>query len=80
LQIGFPAPWTNLQTEEAGGMTTKSFVSDPEHWRTRAEEARSVAHEIKDLNIKDALLQMADEYDQLAHRVEDWAFRHLPMH
>jgi hypothetical protein len=66
LQIGFPAPWTNLQTEEAGGMTTKSFLSDPEHWRTRAEDARSLAHDIKDANTKKALLQIADEYHQLA--------------
>ena len=80
LQIGFPAPWTNLQTEETGGMTTKSFLSDPEHWRTRAEDARSLAQDIKDGNTKEALLQIADEYHQLAHRVEDWVLRHLPKH
>jgi hypothetical protein len=80
LQIGFPAPWTNLQTEEAGGMTTKSFLSDPEHWRTRAEDARSLAHDIKDANTKKALLQIADEYHQLAQRVEDWVLRYLPKH
>lgn len=61
-------------------MTTKSFLSDPEHWRTRAEEARSLAQDIKDANTKEALLQIADEYDQVAHRVEDWALRYLPQH
>jgi hypothetical protein len=62
-------------------MTRKSsFLSDPQHWRTRAEEARIVAQETKDSNLKDALLRIADEYDQLAHRVEDWASRHLPKH
>jgi hypothetical protein len=64
----------------AGGMTTKSFLSDPEHWRTRAEEARSLAQDITDANTKEALLQIADEYHQLAHRVEDWVLRHLPTH
>jgi hypothetical protein len=43
-------------------MTTKSFLSDPEHWRTRAEDARSLAQDIKDANTKKALLQIADEY------------------
>jgi hypothetical protein len=61
-------------------MTSKFFLSDPDHWRTRAEEARVLAQELKDANIKEALLRIADEYDQLAHRVEDWALRHLPKH
>jgi hypothetical protein len=80
LQIGFPALCANLQTEEARSMTTKSFLSDPEHWRTPAEEARRLAQDIKDANTTEALLQIADEYHQLAHRVEDWVLRHLPKH
>jgi hypothetical protein len=59
-------------------MAEKSLLSDPEHWRTRAEEARIVAQEVKELEIKDALLRIADEYEQLAHQVENWALRHLP--
>jgi hypothetical protein len=79
LQIGFPAP-CRTYNRRGGGMTTKSFLSDPEHWRTRAEEARSLAQDIKEASTKEALLQIADEYDQVAHRVEDWALRYLPQH
>ena len=78
--MGFSAPSREVTTEKGADMSRKSFLSDPEHWRTRAEGARSVAEEVKELNIKDALLGIADEYDQLAHRVEDWALRHLPKH
>jgi len=60
------------------GMTSQSFLNDPEHWRTRAEEARILASEEKDKGTKHALLRMADNYEQLAHWVEDWALQRLP--
>jgi hypothetical protein len=59
-------------------MTSIPLLDDPEHWRTRAEDARILANELKDPNIKDALLRIADDYEHLAERVEDWALRRLP--
>jgi hypothetical protein len=58
-------------------MTGETFISDPEHWRNRAEEARIIAKETKDSPTKDALLRIADEYEHLARWVEDWALRRL---
>jgi hypothetical protein len=55
----------------------KAFICDPEHWRTRAEEARILANEMNDSKTKDAMLQIADEYEHLARWVEDWAMRRL---
>ena len=58
-------------------MTSQSLVSDPEHWLTRAEEARILASEEKNTKTKDALVRIADDYERLAHWVEDWALRRL---
>jgi hypothetical protein len=55
----------------------KAFICDPEHWRTRAEEARILANEMNDSKTKDAMLRIADEYEHLARWVEDWAMRRL---
>ena len=51
-------------------MTSQSFISDPEHWRTRAEEARILAKEMKDSETKDALLRIGDNYEYLVEWVE----------
>jgi hypothetical protein len=57
-------------------MTSQSLRNDAEHWRTRAEEVRMLASEEKDTTTKDALLRTADDYERLAHWVEDWALRY----
>jgi hypothetical protein len=49
------------------GMTGQSFINDPEHWRTRAEEARLLAKDMNDSASKDAMLRIAEDYEQLAH-------------
>ena len=47
-----------------------SFINDPAHWRQRAEEARTIAEQMSDLNSKDAMLRIAKDYERLAERAE----------
>jgi hypothetical protein len=60
------------------GMTGQSFINDAEHWRTRAEDARLLAKDMNDSVSKDAMLRIAEDYEQLAQWVEEWALRRLP--
>jgi molecular chaperone GrpE (heat shock protein) len=45
-------------------------INDPKHWRERAEEARTVAEEIKDETSKRSMLRIAKDYEELARRAE----------
>jgi hypothetical protein len=47
-----------------------SLWNDPEHWRSRAEEARATADQLHDLESKRVMLGIADGYDKLAARAE----------
>jgi len=47
------------------------WLSDPEHWRFRAEEARAVADEMKAEEARKTMLQVAQAYDRLAKMAED---------
>jgi hypothetical protein len=58
-------------------MTSESFIYDPAHWRTRAEEARILANEVSDSESKNEMLRMAEDYERLAKWIEDWALRRL---
>ena len=59
-------------------MTNKFHPNDSEHWHARAEEARLLAKEMKDSETKDALVRIADSYEDLVQWVENWALRRLP--
>jgi len=59
-------------------MTNESFINDPQRWRVRAEEARILANQLNDLKAKVGMLRIAENYEDLAQWVEDWALRHLP--
>ena len=48
-----------------------SLFDDPEHWRSRAAEARAIAAEIKDPIARRTILEVAANYDLLA----EWAER-----
>jgi len=48
-----------------------NVVNDPEHWRKRAKETRTVADRIFDNEFKERMLRIADEYDRLARRAEE---------
>ena len=43
-----------------------SILDDPEHWRRRAEEARTVAEQLSDPESKGTMLRIASDYDRLA--------------
>jgi len=45
-----------------------SYVNDPAHWRQRAQEARTIADQLTDLQAKAAMLRIADDYERLAER------------
>jgi hypothetical protein len=44
--------------------------STAEHWRERAEEARSIAETMRDEGARKAMFQVADGYEAMAERVE----------
>jgi hypothetical protein len=45
-------------------------MNDPQHWRLRAAEARSVAAQLSDTDSKSMMLRIADDYEELARRAE----------
>jgi hypothetical protein len=45
-----------------------SFINDPEHWRNRAQRARSLADQMNDEAFKQMMLRTAADYDRLAER------------
>ena len=47
-----------------------SFINDPEHWRNRAEEARTLAEQMNDEMSKQTMLRIAADYERLAERAE----------
>jgi hypothetical protein len=48
---------------------TASF--QPEHWRQRAQEMRTLAYAMRDLVARDSMLEIADQYERLALRAEE---------
>jgi hypothetical protein len=49
-------------------ITRGALIHDPEHWRSRAEEARNIADQMADTHARDTMLGIAAGYDRLAER------------
>ena len=47
-------------------------VDDPEFWRFRAEEVRSIANDIKVVEAKAIMTRIAADYERIAELVEQW--------
>jgi hypothetical protein len=55
-------------------------ISDDDHSLTDGsghDRARVLARKEKNTKTKESLLRIADDYERLAHWVEDWALRRL---
>jgi len=51
-------------------MPRGSINCNPEHWRARAKEARTLAESLGDAECRRTMLQVADDYEKLAARAE----------
>jgi hypothetical protein len=51
-------------------MPSRKLVSDPEHWRFRAEEARTVADQMTHEEARTIMRRIALDYDRLAKLAE----------
>jgi hypothetical protein len=47
-------------------MSSRKFVWDPEHWRFRAEEARTVADQMTHEEARTIMRRIANDYDRFA--------------
>lgn len=54
----------------SGAPMTRGGVNDAEHWRGRAAEMRALAEAMKDVETKERVLKLADDYDKLAERAD----------
>ena len=52
-------------------MLTIGFVTDPEHWRERAEDIRLTASSLKGEHAKARMLKIAEGYEALRRQTEE---------
>ena len=62
-----PEYWRRLADKSR---VMSSFVNDPEYWRRLAAKRRALAGPIKDEKSKQLMLEIAEDFDRLAKRVE----------
>ena len=51
-------------------MLAMGFVTDPEHWRERAQDMRLTARSLMDENAKARMLRIAEGYEALGRQTE----------
>ena len=51
-------------------MSPRPLIHDANHWRKRAEEARTLADRMTDLESRRVMFEIAKSYDELAARAE----------
>jgi hypothetical protein len=59
----------NVQIARAA-MPDRKLIDDPEFWRSRAEEVRTFAEEMKSRHGKAIMNRIADDYERLAQYAE----------
>ena len=57
---------SDLRRPREDNFVPASFISDPQHWRKRADEAHSLADDMRDEISKRMMLQIANDYEHLA--------------
>ena len=55
------------------------WLSDPEHWRNRAEEARTIAEQMSTSEARESMTRIAREYDRLAEMLLKFLARSKPL-
>ena len=53
-------------------MVDYQYLANPRHWRDRAEKTLAKAQQEFRPKVRDRLLRVAREYEQLAERAERW--------
>jgi hypothetical protein len=70
----FPRRGMSRSVAHAGqGVWPMPFRYDPNHWRDRAEEMRRLAKDTKNHGVKQKMLRVAAEYEELASRAANTA-------
>jgi hypothetical protein len=51
-------------------MPDRRLIDDPEFWRSRAEEVRAIANDMKEAEAKAIMDRIANDYERLAKHAE----------
>jgi hypothetical protein len=57
--------------ELCGDVMALNISDDPEYWLKRAEEARTLAEQMRDTHMKAVMLGIAESYEKIAKWVEE---------